>query len=242
MKICSNCGVELDPAMKECPLCHELPVEAAESSSSDKTPPVKQQKASSDTTQTAEPDQIKNRKLFWELTVLIFLSVSVITLVIDLLTTGNVGWSKYTVTVSLVMIILSSLFSFRRHKPVNLTVGTFITFAGLILLLDYFGHRAGWGWKLGMPLLLVFYLFLICTIQLIRRISEKGINIIALTMVTGSLLSLAVEAILDYYFHHSVSIGWSLYVLGSAVPVAAVLLFVHYRMKKGRELKRLFHL
>lgn len=241
MKYCENCGVELDQSMDECPLCHKPATgnkgqtESQQPHSTSFPAPKKNIPPKNDR------EKKQNRKLFWELTVLIFFSVAIITLLIDLFTSHQFSWSKYSVGISLVLIINSSLFSFLRHKPIILIGGSFTSIAILLLLLDYFEKSTGWGLMLGIPLLLLLYLFILCIILLIKYLKEKGINFIALILSAASIICLVVEILLDNYMYHQIAIGWSMYVVLSALPVAGILLFVHYRMKKGRELNRLFH-
>lgn len=242
MKYCSNCGVELDQTMEDCPLCYN---QAAENKSKTELYSEHFSVQTSDKGNLYpknEMEKKQNRKLFWELTVLVFLSMAIITFLIDLFTSQQLSWSKYTITCSLFLLINSSLISFLRHKSILLTAGSFISIAAMLLALDYFGEPMGWGLKLGIPLLVLLYLFALCIVVLIKYLKEKGVNFIAWLLIISSVVCLGVEVILDIYLHHHITMGWSFYVLLSTLPVAGILLFVHYRMKKGRELKRLFHM
>jgi hypothetical protein len=49
------------------------------------------------------------------------------------------------------------------------------------------------------------------------------------------------EIILDKHVRGSVDVHWSLLAAVSILPIALVLLFVHYRMKKGNKLDSFFH-
>ena len=242
MKYCANCGVELDQSMNECPLCHKA---ASENTEMEKAPQDFSPSTAAEKTAVSpqnDGERKQNRKLFWELTVLIFFSVAIITLLIDLLTSRHMSWSKYTVGISMVLLVNSSLISFWRHKPLIVFAGSFASIAVLLLLFDYFGNSSGWGLKLGIPLLLLCYVFLSVILLLVRHLHEKGINFIALLLSAASIICVGIEILLDHFVHQHVSMGWSMYVLFSTLPLAGILLFVHYRMKKGRELKRLFHL
>jgi len=242
MKYCANCGVELDQSMDKCPLCHKSATEKNGKTESQQryfssVPLDKDGFNAKD-----EQEKKQNRKLFWELTVLVLFSAAIATFLIDLFTSHQFSWSKYTLIISLVLFINSSLFSFLRHKPIILTGGSFASIAILLLMFDYFGKFNGWGLKLGVPLLLLIYLFVLYIFLLIKYLKEKGINFIALLLSAASVACLGVEVVLDNFIFRKISMGWSVYVLFSTLPVAGILLFVHYRMKKGRELKRLFHL
>jgi hypothetical protein len=49
------------------------------------------------------------------------------------------------------------------------------------------------------------------------------------------------EVFIDKYLSDVVDIRWSAIVAVSVLPIALVLLFVHYRMKKGKRLDSYFH-
>ncbi|GAF03485.1 DUF6320 domain-containing protein [Saccharicrinis fermentans] len=245
MKYCTNCGVELDPSMDSCPLCHDLSnkksslAESQETNTSFTSSHGKKEKENQVKT---TPEKQLNRKLFWELTVIVLLSATIITFLIDLLTSQHISWSKYTAIICFVLFINSSLLSFFRHQSLTLTLGSFASLSFLILAIDYLGNATGWSFKAGIPLLLLLYLFFLCSILFIKKLKEKGINIIALILSLASIICMAVEILLDYYSGQKITMGWSIYVISSGIPISGILLFVHYRMKKGRELKRLFHL
>lgn len=242
MKYCANCGVELDQSMTECPLCHKT---ASESTKIKQAPQDFNSLPAAEKTAVVRQDENakqQNRKLFWELTVLIFFSVAIITLLIDLLTSHQLSWSKYTVGISMVLLVNSSLLSFWRHRPLVIGMGSFASIAFFLLLLDYLGNSSAWGLKLGIPLLLLLYVFLLAVVLLVKYLHEKGINFIALLLSVASIVCVGIEILLDSFVHQHISMGWSMYVLFSTLPLSGILLFVHYRMKKGRELKRLFHL
>ena len=245
MKYCRNCGVELDPSMDNCPLCHGLSNKkdslAEAQPENIASSPLHAKKEKGTRTQTT-PEKQLNRKLFWELTVIVLLSATIITILIDLLTSHHISWSKYPAIVCFVLFINSSLLSFFRHQRVTLAAGSFASLSLLMLAIDYMGLGKGWSIWLGLPLLLLLYLFILCSSLFIKKLKEKGINILALMLSMSSITCVVVEILLDYYMHQKITINWSIYVVSSSIPISGILLFVHYRMKKGRELKRLFHL
>lgn len=244
MKYCTNCGVELDPSMDKCPLCQKPASESNNNAAFHQTDTSIHPKNNNTVTSRDEPfiETKQRQKLFWELTVLISLSVTIITLVIDLFTSHQLTWSKYPISISIALLIYSSFYCFLRHKPVIFTGGSFASISALLLLIDYIGEGNGWSLKLGIPLLVLLYLFGLYLFLLIKYLREKGINIIALLLLAACAVCLGVESILDYFSYGTIAMGWSIYVLVSTLPIVGILFFVHYRMKKGRELKRLFHL
>ncbi len=241
MKYCSYCSVELDDTMDICPLCF--------TNASDELTDVREQERESVRASREFPDPdsknltpLEKRKLFWELSVLILVSGIVVTLLIDLLTSKGITWSKYTITICVAFFIDVSLLSFWRNRRLIFLGGTFLTQSLLLVLFDTYTFNIGWGIKLGIPILAIFYLAIIAFMVIIRITKKHGLNIIGYFFIISGTFTVGIECIIDKYFFGYIVLGWSLFVVVSIVPIALILFFVHFRLKKGRELRRLFHI
>jgi len=241
MKICSNCGVELDEHMQACPLCgfssFDQPTERTENNNF----PADQQRERlfSDYVKLTK---VQKRKLFWELSGIILFSGILVTFMIDVVTSKSITWSRYTITVCLVLFANATLLSFWRHKFFILLCGSFITTSLLLVLLDLYNNKVGWGSQLGIPLLLFIYLIIFILGLLIRIIKRHGFNILGLIFIALGVLSLCIEGVLSRYYTHKITFQWSLIILACMVPIAAILFFFHYRLNRGIELRRFFHI
>jgi hypothetical protein len=69
----------------------------------------------------------------------------------------------------------------------------------------------------------------------------KGFNILAIIFLSVAGFCILLEIILDRYVKGVVDVHWSLLAAVSILPISLVLLFVHYRMKKGNKLESFFH-
>jgi hypothetical protein len=241
MKICYNCGVELDEHMQACPLCHfssfDQPAEPTENSSF-----LTDQQNERLLSDYVKLTKVQKRKLFWEMSGIILFSGILVTLMIDVVTTKGITWSRYSVTVCLVLFANVTLLSFWRHKLFILLGGSFITTSLLLVLLDLYNNKVGWGSQLGIPLLLSIYLIIYIMTRLFRIIKRHGFNILGLVFIASGVLSLCIEAVLSRYFTNKITFEWSLIVFACMVPISAVLFFIHYRLNRGIELRRFFHI
>ncbi len=240
MKTCPQCGVELDEQMSVCPLCrtvldHPAPVSETGSSMDDQT----DRKFYLDYSRLTYQQK---RKLFWEMSGIILFSGILVTLIIDFVTTASITWSRYTVTVFLVMYVNITLLSFWRHKLLFLLGGSFLSTSTLLVLLDMYNKRIGWGSQLGVPLLLAFYLIVLLLTMLTRATKHKGFNILGYCFLAAGLMSMCIEVILSRYFLKDITLSWSLIVFACMVPVALILFFLHYRLNRGMDLRRFFHI
>ncbi|MFA9372057.1 MAG: DUF6320 domain-containing protein [Labilibaculum antarcticum] len=238
MNYCNKCGVELDVNMNFCPLCGlstgENP-DGAESSES-------AQSIDNAVNNYESLTRVQRQKLFWELSCIILVSVILVTLIINLLLDKSITWSRYSIAGCLTLLANISILTFWRHKKTLLIWGSFISTAVFLVLLDLFSTNIGWGINLGIPILISFYVLLLLVIWLIRISKQRGFNILAIVFVAIGLFSVCIEGFISLYFANHFHFRWSIIVAISILPISALLFFVHYRLKKGVDLKRFFHI
>ncbi|MBI9065235.1 MAG: zinc ribbon domain-containing protein [Marinilabiliaceae bacterium] len=240
MKSCNNCGVELDKNMTSCPLCGLEAGKKRLETGQDELNKVnlKGQILREIVNLTRE----QKLKLFWQISGIILGSGIVATLLINLIISHTISWAKYNLVASLALFANISAFTFLRTRPVLMVTVHFLSLAGMLFVLDQISVNANWGTKLGMPILLSLYVLLLIVLLLIRLSNQLGFNILAVIFMALGLFLLSIEGSISFYLRQVIQFGWSIIAAASLMPVAAVLFFVHYKLKKGSELKRFFHI
>jgi hypothetical protein len=238
MNICKNCGVELEEHVQQCPLCGLSINESTIKSDQQRTNLIDEKLYSEYESLTSE----QRRKLFWELSGIILFSGIVVTLIIDLITSRSVSWSKYCITVCLVLFVNTTLISFWRQRTVLVFAGSFVSTSVFLIVLDLFTQNIGWGIKLGIPLLFSFYLITVVLTCMIKYSRYPGLNVIANFLLAIGIFTICIEGIISFYMHNHVTLHWSLIVMVCMIPMASVLFFIQYKLKKGIDLKRFFHI
>ncbi len=233
MPYCKNCGVELENEMQYCPLCGE-PVTGKGNAN---IPITSRQQTIHYSGTMSQPQ----KKFTWEIVSLILLSGIVATFIIDFIINKRITWSEYPVAISLVIFSYISLFAFWPQRSLIQMAGSFLLSSVFLLLLDVLTGGVNWSIKLGIPLLLAGNLVTAMMIVIISRSKYKGINLIAYAFLGATLLCISVDGILSVFKTEVLHLEWSIIVAGCIVPVFLVLLFVHFRLKKGRSLKKTFH-
>ena len=241
MIICKNCGVELEPDMDVCPLC-ETPVnmdapvkEGAKATNKNSS---RKKATHFDKRDMSRPQ----RKAVWELVSIILILLIVATGLINLIINKEISWSEYPIAVCLVIFSYVTSFAFLNKSRGVQLLCAFITASLFILGLDIITSGTSWALRLGIPLLFFSNIILTGLLSVFRISRQRGINLIAYSFLAAALLCVGVEAVIDMYIFNHIRMAWSLIVSACIIPVAAVLLFMHYRMKKGRDINKTFHI
>ncbi|PRZ01427.1 DUF6320 domain-containing protein [Marinilabilia salmonicolor] len=241
MKNCPNCGVTLDENANFCSLCGEPLLERNETNLAFIETRQKERKDKI-LTEYRKLSGFQKRKLFLKISGMILLSGIFITLVIDFVLNGTLSWSRYPVTVGLVLLLNITMGTFWAQRELLWGGLSFISSSVLLVLLDIYSGNSGWGMQLGIPLLFAAYVTVLLLFRLIRRASQKGLNVVAYSLVTSGILCICTEGIINLYWFDSLDFRWSLIVMASSVVTASLMLYVHYRLKKVTDLKRFFHI
>lgn len=237
MIYCKNCGVELEAEMLHCPLCGE-PVAGDPQSNSFQSAAASQQ-----TTPFGRKKMNKPQKRFtWEIVSIILLSGIMAMFIIDFAMNRNITWSEYLAAICLTVFSYISLFAFWNQRTIIHMAGGFIASSICILILDAVMGNFNWAVKLGIPLLFACNVAIVVLLAVIQISKYKGINLIAYSFIAAALLSISIEGILSFYTTNLFHLWWSLIVAACIFPIVIVLLFVHFRLQKGRSLHKTFHM
>ncbi len=241
MKKCPNCGVELEKSMNFCPLCGE-PVMEQNTENLEYLNIRKRKQDEKELTDYQRLSELQKRKLFWEVSGIILITGIVVTFILDLFSNNNLTWSKYSIAVCTMLFLQSTLIRFWPKNLIILMLGSLASTSALVLLLDLFHGPVSWSINLAVPLLIIVHLLTLGLTRAIRNAKEKGLNLIAYSFIALGILSVFIEGILSFYFNDVFTLHWSLIVIASVLPGSAVLFFIHYRLKKGTDLRRFFHI
>ena len=238
---CSNCGVELEENANFCSLCGE-PVW---NQNTDNLAYLKSRKLQQEEKLLTDYQRLtgfQKRMLFWKISGIILISGIITTLIIDLLGNQAVTWSRYPVTAGLVLYLNTTLIAFWYRKLLLLLFFSFLATSVLLILLDIYAGNTGWGMQLGIPLLFAGYIGIFVFIFIVRKAEQTGLNIIAYSLIVSGVLSICIDGILSLYSGNTLHFGWSLIIMVSVGIIAILLLYVHFKLKKGTDLKRFFHI
>jgi hypothetical protein len=233
MSYCTNCGVELDESLSSCPLCGFTVGKVTITETRDQS--------------ELYPSDIillhkrETRKNIWELSGIISFSGIVVCTIVDLVIHKSLSWSLFADTSILVSWICLTLILLAFRKYFIIIPGFLITVLTMLFLFNLFSPPVKWFFGIGLPVTIALFVAVSIIILLWKVANFRGFNILAIAFIVLSGFCIVTEVFIDKYLSNAVDIRWSAIVAVSVLPIALVLLFVHYRMKKGKRLDSYFH-
>jgi hypothetical protein len=231
MALCVNCGVELDDGMKICPLCGRYQGNGGE-----------QKNLSPDNPSGIIQVQKKeNTRYLWELSGIITFSGIAVCTIVELLISKGLRWSLFSDVSIVAAWLVLTLFLYGRKRPLIVIPGLMVTILAALFVINLIAPGRSWFIPVALPLVIAAFLAGGIVILLYRVAHFKGFNVIALALIVLSGFCIVTEMILDNYLKGFVDLRWSLITSVSILPVALILFFYHYRLKKGNRLDSFFH-
>jgi hypothetical protein len=226
MSICKNCGVDLGEGNEKCPLCD---------------PSDNQTKRVISPADLFSVSRIENSRNLFEITMLLLISGVIITIAIDAAFGKGMNWSLVTTTCLGYLILMLSGIYLLRQRPYPIiaivTVDTLI----FLWLIDLQTGNTGWSRTLAAPLTVSAGLLTAAVIYFNSLSKYRGLNLLATILVAVALFSIITEYLTDRFLTSGFKPQWSVVTAASLIIIAMIFIFIHYRLKRGRSLGRLFH-
>lgn len=233
MSYCVNCGVELDGALEECPLCNTPVINPRELARQKSRSPFPAEKGTVETIR---------RKDLGILTSSILGATAVACGVLNLLVFTGVAWSLAVIGACLLVWVMMIPLVIDSRQPIYLSLLFDGVAAGLYLfMLSFLTDGQEWMWGLGIPIaILVTVIAELLTICIRNLPSSFLTNALYVVNAVG-LLCLGLEILIDLYVSKHIALSWSAVVLTVTVCVDAMLITVLSRRRLRNEVRRRLH-
>lgn len=247
MSYCPDCGVEIGNA-PICPLCgarNPRSSAAAEPNCADvnEGEPSSLQRGFFGVVGEAETLTASDkRKIAWEvLSVASAIAIIVLSL-INVLVAGKLSWSLFPVSAFLfIWILATALLVMGESSPLRYILAA-LDLPIFLLALGLFTGDLSWAWRLAVPIALFTEIVIAGVALSVKSVKRQGLNILAFILVGAALVCLGVEIFIDLFAYGKISLGWSAITAIALIPIAAFLIYLHYRVAKSTNLHRLFKL
>lgn len=227
MAICNKCGVDLGEGNEKCPLCEPA------------DPRMSRVASAADLFRLSK---IENARHLYEITMLLLVSGVIITLAIDAVFGRGMNWSLFTtISIGYLIVFISSLYLLRGRPYLAIASATAATLA-FLWLADLLSGNSGWFRALAGPLAAGAGL-LTATVRFLNSLSRyRGLNLLASILLAMAIFALLTEYLTDRLLTGTCNPQWSVVTAASLFIIAMFFIFIHYRLKRGRSLGRLFHI
>ncbi|MCU0458502.1 MAG: DUF6320 domain-containing protein [Bacteroidales bacterium] len=227
MAICKNCGVDLGEGNEKCPLCEPQ-----------ETRPGRVASAAD----LFRLSKIDNTRHLYEITMLLLVSGVIITLAIDLVFGRGMNWSLVTTTSAGYLLVFISAIYLLRKRPFLVIAATTAATMVFLWLVDLLSGNTGWSRTIACPLALAAGVLTAGVLFLNSLSRYRGLNLLATILIALAMFTLITEYLTDRLIRDAYSPQWSVVTAASLAIIAMFFIFIHYRMKRGRSLGRLFHI
>ena len=226
MSICKNCGVDLGEGNEICPLCDP-----------ERTEPGKI-KSPADLFSLSRKETARH---LYEITILLLVSGIIITVAIDAVFGRGMSWSLTSTTcIGYVIAMVSGIYFFYRKPYLMITVSGASTLI-FLWLIDRLTGGSSWFMSMAFPMVAAATVLTVAVIFLNSRSRYRGLNLLATILLALAIFLVVIEYLTDMLLTSEFTPQWSVVTAASLVIISLIFVFIHFRLKRGRSLGRMFH-
>lgn len=173
---------------------------------------------------------------------LLLISGVIITIAIDAVFGRGMSWSLATTTcIGYLIVMVSGTYPLRQKPYLMITVTAAATLV-FLWLIDHLTGAHGWFWTVACPMTVSAALLTVAVIFLNSLSRYRGLNLLATILVAVAMFTVITEFLIDRLLTSKFTPQWSVVTAASLFIIAMIFIFIHYRLKRGRSLGRLFHI
>lgn len=233
MSYCVNCGVELEPSLRECPLCNTPVINPRELEKAALTSPYPKEKG--------QVEQVKRKDM--AILISVILAATGLTCgLLNLLVIRASAWSLLILGGCLIIwvlfvpvIIYRKLSAYLALLLDGLAIGIYL------YLITFMTRNDAWFYGLALPivlwLLFIAEIFALC----IRKLPQSILTTLLYFFSTIGILCLGLEVIIDWYLSEKIQLLWSAIVLAVCVVLDITLITLLSRKRLRDEVDRRLH-
>ncbi|NCA97978.1 MAG: zinc ribbon domain-containing protein [Clostridia bacterium] len=236
MSYCVNCGVELAPSEKQCPLCGAEVMNPAQPAPENPWQPYPHR----DDPLIA---QINRRFIAAMITIALTFPMA-ICLAIDYSYSGQLSWSLYVAgALAMLWCWLAPGFLYKKARFLPVMLPISCSLLGFLYLVEYLTAPATrWFVPLAMPLVLLLTVLAGTVTILARRSVIRGFAIPAAILIGSGLMAAGTDLLITQLREQHWIVSWSWFVLLPSLAGAAIFLVIARRQKMRTEILKRLHI
>ncbi len=235
MSYCVNCGVELDPSEKACPLCGVEVLNPRQPYDEKIVRPYPSR---------LDPINARiNRQFIATILSICFAFPAVLCVVINMILDSSANWSLYAAGgLGLAWICVVPYYLYARPTFAKLVLPDTLGLLLYLYLIARMQPHEDWYLTLGLPLILLVCGLVFLNGLLISRHLIRGFVIPAAILCSVGALTMGIELITEMHLSHAVHLDWSLFVSIPCLALALICLSVARRQSIREEIRKRLHL
>ncbi len=235
MAYCPNCGVELAKDALSCPLCG-----AGLQAHEEEKPHFAE--IIIDPADKEKLSVAERRMILWEMRSVSLAIAAIAVLSIDLVLERRLSWSLYPLFSLAYLWIVSSAARFFHRGAVPVASTAAIGLPILCIGFNWIQGGTAWSVTIALPVILVFEAGAALWTWAFFTVKRRGLNLVAFGLAFAAGICMAIEVTLDLAASRPVVLQWSAIVGFCLLPVAAFLLYIHYRAGRKSSFRRIFRI
>ena len=234
MSYCVNCGVKLDPSLKECPLCHTPVINPNK--------PMEAKNAVSPyPTQNGQVEVVKRKDLGILLTVVLTVT-SVTCLLLNLLVFDKALWSLLVIGICVCLFVFTFPAVFYSKAPLYISLlADGISVALYLYLITYITPSQDWFWQIGLPVVLILTGLTELYTLLVKFFPVSILSCSLYLFLEIPTFCVALELLICRAMAVPSHITWSAVVLTVCVIIDFALVTILIRKRLRNEVRRRLH-
>lgn len=245
MSYCINCNVEVDSLIEKCPLCQ------SDIQKSDNFNQILGEKKypeliGEEDKETPIISGKKKQLVAWEAVSVAAVVPTLIILAINMIveTKFIVTWGRYPLIGIALAWLLITVPLFLLKKPALVIIGETLSIIAFLVLIDVADGSVDWYYQIALPIIGVIVVVTSVVVIVSIKVKNKGVNIGAFVLFGISLICLGLDFVIHITLdgNSSVTISWSLYVIVPLVILGGFLLYLHYRLTRIVDIKRVLEI
>lgn len=240
MPYCSRCGVEVEDSVAVCPLCKAPIQHFAEDAARQGEPSYPQHII--DPGDAYRLSRAERRRMSVELLTLVAGLATAALFLLDMFSDGALSWSLYAIGSVAVVWLLSVLPLIVAGRPRLLATLMLFAVIAYLCFIDALDGSLDWSLALGAPIALATFMAIGLTIAAMQGRTIKGINLFGIGALGLAGYLMALECIIRLASHISARPYWSVVTALVLVPISIFMFYLHGRVLRGADLRKIFRL
>lgn len=233
MSYCVNCGVELDATATACPLCNTKVYNPNQPAATHLPTPYATVKGSTEPVKAGE---------FTILMSIIFLTTSVVCILLNIFTIQIGHWSLYVVGMCGVLwvFLIPLFFPQKTNIYINLALDG-LSIALFLALVSWLHPNNNWYEHIALPIVILGTLLLEIIFLFAIKLNSSMLVKTAISVAAIAIICMAIEIVIDLHLRNYFYLRWSAIVLTCCVVIDIVLMTIYLQDGLRAEIRRRMH-